>query len=54
MTVPEAADRTNASGATREMILVHPDAFTVYDSSMYSNSLTTGDWEDYIAHDLVN
>ena len=54
MTVPEAADRSNASGATREMILVHPDAFTVYDGSMYSNSPTTGDWEDYIAHDLVN
>lgn len=54
MTVPEAADRSNASGATREMILVHPDAFTVYDGSMYSNSLTTGDWESYIAHDLVN
>jgi S-formylglutathione hydrolase FrmB len=33
---------------------VHPDAFTVYDGSMYSNSLTTGDWEDYIAQDLVS
>jgi S-formylglutathione hydrolase FrmB len=54
MTVPEAADQSNASGATREMILVHPDAFTVYDGSMYSNSLTTGDWEGYISHDLVN
>jgi len=54
MTVPEAADQSNASGATREMILVHPDAFTVYDGSMYSNSLTTGDWEGYIAQDLVS
>jgi enterochelin esterase-like enzyme len=54
MTVPEAADQSIASGATREMILVHPDAFTVYDGSMYSNSLTTGDWEDYVAQDLVN
>lgn len=54
MTVPEAADRNNASGPPREMILVHPDAFTVYDGSMYSNSLTTGDWEGYIAQDLVN
>lgn len=53
MTVPETADKLNAAGTTHEMILVHPDAFTVYDGSMYSNSLTTGDWEDYIAKDLV-
>ena len=54
MTVPEAADQSMGSGAAREMILVHPDAFTVYNGSMYSNSLTTGDWEAYITHDLVN
>ena len=54
MTVPQAADQSMGSGATHEMILVHPDAFTVYDGSMYSNSLTTGDWEDYIARDLVS
>jgi S-formylglutathione hydrolase FrmB len=46
MTVPQAADK-------HEMILVHPDAFTIYDGSMYSSSLTTGDWETYIAQDLV-
>jgi len=54
MAVPETAEKDIASGAAREMILVHPDAFTVYNGSMYSNSLTTGDWEDYIAEDLVN
>ncbi len=53
MTVPEAADRDIAAGTAREMILVHPDAFTVYNGSMYSNSLTTGDWEGYVAQDLV-
>jgi S-formylglutathione hydrolase len=53
MTVPETADKLDAAGTTREMILVHPDAFTIYDGSMYSNSPTTGDWEDYIAQDLV-
>jgi S-formylglutathione hydrolase FrmB len=52
--VPATADKDSAAGAAREMILVHPDAFTVYDGSMYSNSLTTGDWEDYIAQDLVS
>jgi S-formylglutathione hydrolase FrmB len=54
MQVPETADKDTAAGATREMILVNPDAFTVYDGSMYSNSPTTGDWEDYIAEDLVS
>jgi enterochelin esterase-like enzyme len=54
MTVPDAAEQSSSSGTTREMILVHPDAFTVYDGSMYSNSPTTGDWEDYIAQDLVS
>jgi S-formylglutathione hydrolase FrmB len=37
----------------REMILVNPDAYTVYDGSMYSSSVTTGDWETFIAEDLV-
>ena len=37
----------------REMILVNPDAYTVYDGSMYSSSVTTGDWETFIAGDLV-
>jgi S-formylglutathione hydrolase FrmB len=48
----EAADKAIADGAN-EMIVVLPDAFTVYSGSMYSNSLTTGDWEEYISHDLV-
>src|SRR5678809_1349750 len=30
-----------------------PDAFTKYSGSMYSSSPTTGDWEAYIAEDLV-
>jgi len=48
-----AADRNMAAGTVREMILVNPDAFTLYNGSMYSNSATTGDWEGYIAEDLV-
>jgi S-formylglutathione hydrolase len=54
MTVPETADKLMAAGTAQEMILVHPDAFTIYNGSMYSNSPTTGDWEDFIAHDLVS
>jgi S-formylglutathione hydrolase len=49
---PRAADRAFSSGA-REMILVMPNAYTRYFGSMYSNSVTTGDWEDFIAHELV-
>lgn len=53
MKVPDAADKDFTGGTAREMILVHPDAFTLYNGSMYSNSPTTGDWETFIAHDLV-
>ena len=52
LSVAAAADATVAGGSSREMILVLPDAYTVYDGSMFSNSLTTGDWESYIAEDL--
>ena len=40
--VPAAADADIANGSAHEMILVLPDAFTVYDGSMFSNSPTTG------------
>ena len=49
MKVPEAADKDIAAGTAKEMILVHPDAFTIYNGSMYSSSPTTGDWETFIA-----
>ncbi len=39
--------------ATREMIVVVPDSHTLFGGSMYSNSPTVGDFEDYIADDLV-
>jgi len=47
-----AADRAFTSG-TRDMILVMPNAFTRYFGSMYSSSVTTADWEGFIARDLV-
>ena len=31
-----------------------PNAYTVYQGSMYSSSPTTGDWETFVAHDLVS
>jgi S-formylglutathione hydrolase FrmB len=38
----------------REMIIVSPDAYTLYDGSMYGSSVATGDWEKFIAQDLVS
>jgi enterochelin esterase-like enzyme len=51
--VPESADKLVAAGRLREMIVVMPNAFTLHKGSMYANSATTGDWETYVAHDLV-
>jgi enterochelin esterase-like enzyme len=51
-TLPAVADNAIAAGAA-EMIVVMPNAYTVYQGSMYSNSVTTGDWEAYLTHDLV-
>jgi enterochelin esterase-like enzyme len=49
----ETADKLIAGGAIKEMIFVSPDAYTKHGGSMYSASATIGDWETYIAEDLV-
>lgn len=49
-----AADKDIAAGTMKEMILVNPDAYTFYQGAMYSNSAATGDWEGFIANDLVS
>lgn len=51
--LPVSIDQAITAGA-REMIVVMPDAFTRYGGSMFSSSPTTGDWETFIAHDLVS
>ena len=51
--VPKVTDQALSSGGTREMIIVMPNAYTVFQGSMYSSSPTTGDWEAFVAHDLV-
>jgi enterochelin esterase-like enzyme len=50
--VPQAIEGAFAKGA-REMIVVLPDSKTVHNGSMYSSSVTTGDFEAFIARDLV-
>ena len=50
--VPQTAEGAFAKGA-RDMIVVLPDSKTVHNGSMYSNSVTTGNFEDYIWRDVV-
>ena len=41
--IPDAPDKDASAGTAKEMILVSPDAHTIYDGSMYSSSPTTGE-----------
>jgi enterochelin esterase-like enzyme len=50
--VPQTIEGAFAQGA-KEMIVVLPDSKTIHNGSMYSSSVTTGDFEQFIAHDLV-
>lgn len=50
--VPQVVEGAFALGV-RPMILVLPDSKTLHNGSMHSSSVTTGDFERFIAHDLV-
>ena len=50
--VPQTIEGAFAQGA-KEMIVVLPDSKTIHNGSMYSSSMTTGDFERYIYHDVV-
>ena len=50
--VPQTIEGAFAQGA-QEMIVVLPDSKTVHNGSMYSSSVTTGDFETFVAHDVV-
>lgn len=50
--VPQTIEGAFAQG-TKEMIVVLPDAKTIHNGSMYSSSVTTGDFEKFIFHDVV-
>jgi enterochelin esterase-like enzyme len=49
---PQTIEGAFAQGAN-EMIVVLPDSKTLHNGSMYSSSVTTGDFELFIARDLV-
>jgi enterochelin esterase-like enzyme len=50
--VPQTIEGAFAQGAS-EMIVVLPDSKTAHNGSMYSSSITTGDFEGYVSHDVV-
>ncbi len=50
--VPQTVEGAFALGS-KEMIVVLPDSKTVYNGSMYSSSMATGDFENYVARDVV-
>lgn len=50
--VPQVVEGAFAKGVP-EMIVVLPDSKTLHNGSMYSTSVTTGDFETFVARDLV-
>ena len=50
---PQTIEGAFAQGA-KEMIVVLPDSKTIHNGSMYSSSVTTGDFEKFIARDVVS
>ena len=50
--VPQTLEGAFAQGA-KELIVVLPDSKTLHNGSMYSSSVTTGDFENYVARDVV-
>ncbi len=50
--VPQTIEGAFAQGAA-EMIVVLPDSKTAHNGSMYSSSVTTGDFEGFVARDVV-
>ena len=51
--LPEMMDRLIEHHTIAPMIVVMPNAFNRFAGSFYANSELSGNWEDFIAHDLV-
>jgi enterochelin esterase-like enzyme len=49
----QVIDAALEDGQTKEMIVVMPNAYNQFMGSMYSSSVTIGDWETFIAKELV-
>src|SRR5262245_27075269 len=48
-----AMDSLVRNGTVREMIVVMPNGRNAFDGSFYTNSAATGNWDDFIAKELV-
>jgi len=53
LNVRVSMDSLIAAGKVKPMIVVTPNARNRFDGSFYTNSVTTGKWEDFIVRDLV-
>ena len=51
--LPPLLDAMMGGGRSREMVIVAPSARNAYGGSFYTNSVATGNWEDFIYRDLV-
>ncbi|MEZ5356461.1 MAG: alpha/beta fold hydrolase [Bryobacteraceae bacterium] len=51
--LPKVLDRAMARDDVKEMIVVMPDALNSFGGSMYSSSVVIGDWERFVAEELV-
>lgn len=54
MNLQALMDDSIKNGKVREMIVVAANGWNAYKGSFYTNSVVTGNWEDFIVRDLVN
>src|SRR6185436_16480099 len=52
--VKPAMDTLVRNGTVREMFVVMPSGRNAFDGSFYTNSASTGNWDDFIAKELVS
>ena len=52
--IDNVTDALIANGTIKPLIIVMPNGNNRYGGSWYVNSTVTGNWEDFIAHDLVS
>ncbi len=53
MSLPAVLNQAFNASKNQEIIFVTPNAYTRFQGSMYSNSATTGNWENFVAKELV-
>jgi S-formylglutathione hydrolase len=53
-TIKSACDFYFSQENVQPMIIVIPNAYNTYRGSWYTNSIVTGNWEDFITQDLVD